>query len=163
MAKRSPVPRFVLVANVLTKSLLRAGVKLAGFGVPTYLLTVRGRKSGQPRTTPVSPIEYEGKRYLMTPYGAVDWVRNLRAAGEATLTRGRRTETIRATELPNDEAGLVLQAFIESGNTFARVFGAPKGASREDFERLALSHPVFLVHSVAEPIAETANQAQPVR
>ncbi len=151
------------MANVLTKTLLRAGVKLVGFGTPTYLLTVRGRKSGQPRTTPVSPIEREGKRYLMTPYGVVDWVRNLRAAGEATLTRGRRTETIRAIELPGGEASLILQAFIESGHPIGRFFGVPKGASREEFERLALSHPVFLVQSVAAPSAETARQAQPVR
>lgn len=154
MAKRSPVPRFVLMANVLTKTLLRAGVKLVGFGTPTYLLTVRGRISGQPRTTPVSPIEQEGKRYLMTPYGVVDWVRNLRAAGEATLTRGHRAETIRTRELPSGEAGLVLQAFIESRHPIGRFFGIPAGASREEYERQALIHPVFLVQNVAAPGAE---------
>ena len=162
MAKRSPVPRFVLLANILTKTLLRAGVKLVGFGTPTYLLTVRGRKSGQPRTTPVSPIERDGKRYLMTPYGVVDWVRNLRAAGEATLTRGRRTEEIHAQELSNSEASLILQAFIESGHPIGRFFGIPKGASHEDFEQLALNHPVFLVQSVSAPSPEETRQAQSV-
>jgi deazaflavin-dependent oxidoreductase (nitroreductase family) len=147
---------------MLTKTLLRAGVKLVGFGTPTYLLTVRGRKSGQPRTTPVSPIEREGKRYLMTPYGVVDWVRNLRAAGEATLTRGRRTEQIHVQELSGSEASLILQAFIESGHPIGRFFGVPRGASHEDFEQLALSHPVFLVQSVAAPRAEEARQTQPV-
>lgn len=154
MAKRSPVPRFVLVANVLTKTLLRAGVKLVGFGAPTYLLTVRGRTSGQPRTTPISVLEQEGNRYLMTPYGVVDWVRNLRAAGEATLTRGRRAEAIRATELPSGEASRVIQAFIQSGNPIGRFFGIPEGASREEYERQALIHPVFLVQNVAAPTAE---------
>ena len=161
MSKRSPVPRFVLLANILTKTLLRAGVKLVGFGTPTYLLTVQGHKSGQPRTTPVSPIEQDGKRYLLTPYGVVDWVRNLRAAGEATLTRGRRTERTRARELPSSEASLILQTFIESGHPIGRFFGVPKGASHEDFERLALSHPVFLLQRVAVPSAEEARQTQP--
>ena len=163
MAKSSPVPRFVLWANVLTKTLLRAGVKLVGFGTPTYLLTVRGRKSGQPRTTPVSPIERDGKRYLMTPYGVVDWVRNLRAAGEATLTRGRHAEVIHAIELPSSEANLILQGFIESGHPIGRFFGIPAGASREEYERQALIHPVFLVQSAAASSAKAASQAQPVR
>jgi deazaflavin-dependent oxidoreductase (nitroreductase family) len=163
MAKTSKVPRFVLWANVLMKALLRGGVKVTGFGTPTYLLTVRGRKSGEPRTTPISPIELNGKRYLMAPYGVVDWVRNLRAAGEATLTRGRRAEMVRATELPNSEASLILQTFIESGHPFGRFFGVPKGASREEFEQAAIKHPIFLLEGVAAPSAEAARAAQPVR
>src|SRR4051812_38613730 len=105
MAKASPVPTFVRLANVMTTTLLRAGFKLMGPGnCPLYLLTVRGRKSGQPRTTPIATLEHAGQRYLMTPYGVVDWVRNLRAAGTAILTRGRRDEQIRVLELPSDEA-----------------------------------------------------------
>ena len=163
MAKSSPVPRFVLVANVLTKTLLRAGVKLVGFGTPTYLLTVRGRKSGQPRTTPVSPVEMDGKRYLMTPYGVVDWVRNLRTAGEATLTRGRRTETIYAIELPSSEASLILKTFIESGHPIGRFFGIPTGADSEEYKRQAIIHPVFVMQSVPSTSAEAAQQTQPAR
>ncbi|HLV98311.1 MAG TPA: nitroreductase family deazaflavin-dependent oxidoreductase [Ktedonobacterales bacterium] len=163
MAKTSKVPRFVLWVNVLMKSLLRAGVKVAGFGTPTYLLTVRGRKSGEPRTTPISPIEMNGKRYLMAPYGAVDWVRNLRAAGEATLTRGHRAEVVRAMELPNDEAGQVLQAFVESGHPFGRFFGVSRGATREEYGQAALIHPIFVLESVAAPSAEAARSAQPAR
>ena len=154
MTKTAPVPRFVLWANTLTSPLLRAGVKLVGpRNAPMYLLTVRGRNSGQPRTTPIAIVEQEGKRYLFAPFGLVDWVRNLRAAGEATLTRGRRAELVSTTELPSNEASRVLQVFIESGHPIARSFGVPKGASREDFERLALSHPVFVVQGVAAPSA----------
>jgi len=70
MATTSPVPGFVRLGNVLTKTLLRAGVKMGGpGGVPMYLLTVRGRKSGQPRTTPIVILERDGKRYLASPYG----------------------------------------------------------------------------------------------
>jgi deazaflavin-dependent oxidoreductase (nitroreductase family) len=161
MATPAPVPRFVRVANVLTTTLLRAGVKLVGFGhQPTYLLTVRGRKSGQPRTTPISVIEQDGKPYLLSPYGVVDWVRNLRVAGEATLTRGRRTEAVRASELPHDEAAPVLQRFIASGNPMARLFGVTTAASRDELARATISHPVFLVQRVAtsEPVGDKSEQ-----
>jgi deazaflavin-dependent oxidoreductase (nitroreductase family) len=151
------------VANMLTKTLLRTGIKLVGFGTPTYLLTVRGRKSGQPRTTPISVLEQDGKHYLMTPYGVVDWVRNLRAAGEATLTRGRRTEQIRPQELPTSEAILVLKRFIESGHPIGRFFGVSAGAPPEAFERLATSHPVFFLPDMLAASAKSARQAQSAR
>jgi deazaflavin-dependent oxidoreductase (nitroreductase family) len=154
---------FVRLANVMTTTLLRAGFKLMGPGdCPLYLLTVRGRKSGQPRTTPIATLERDGQRYLMTPYGAVDWVRNLRAAGAATLTRGRRAEEVRAIELPSGEAGLILKEFIQSGNPIGRFFGIPVESSREDFERMTSSHPVFLVQSAAATSSESARQARHV-
>src|SRR5438270_12296180 len=121
MATKSQIPWFLPAANTMVKTLLRAGVKLNGPGkAPMYLITVRGRKSGQPRTTPIAVLEQDGKRYLLTPYGAVDWVRNLRAAGEATFTRGRRSEQLRATELPEDEAGMGLKKFVATGNPIIR-------------------------------------------
>src|SRR6266487_5664789 len=109
MEKTSQVPFYVRLGNALTLTLLRAGIKLRGpfllFGhYPMYLLTVRGRKSGQPRTVALAIIERNGQRYVGSPYGIVDWVRNLRAAGEAVLTRGRRAETVTAKELPTGEA-----------------------------------------------------------
>jgi len=96
MAKTHQAPRFVRLANILTKTLLRAGLPPSFFGYPMYLLTVRGRKSGQPHSTPVVIVEQEGKRYLLSPFGVVNWVRNLRVSGVATFTRGRRYEEIRA-------------------------------------------------------------------
>lgn len=148
MTPATPVPRYVRAANVLTRNLLRAGLPMYGPGhSPMYLLTVRGRKSGEPRTTPIATIEQDGERYLMTPYGVVDWVRNLRAAGEATLTRGRRPEKFRAIELPPDEAAVVLKRFIETGNPIGRFFGITARASDEEFARTAETHPVFLVET----------------
>lgn len=146
MATKQKAPRFVRLGNVLTTTLLRAGVKLVGPGkYPMYLFTVRGRKSGQPRTIPIVIIEQNGKRYLASPFGIVDWVRNLRAAGEAILTRGRRSETVNAIELPQGEAALVLREDIKGGNPFARYFGVTGASSLEEFERAAASHPVFLL------------------
>src|SRR5581483_1017010 len=145
MATKQKAPRFVRLGNVLTTTLLRAGVKLVGHGkYPMYLFTVRGRKSGQPRTIPIVIIEQNGKRYLASPFGIVDWVRNLRAAREAILTRGRRAETVTARELPQGEAALVFQADIKR-NPFARYYGVSVDSSLEEFERAAVSHPMFLL------------------
>jgi deazaflavin-dependent oxidoreductase (nitroreductase family) len=145
------VPGFVRLGNVFTRTLLRAGVKLSGFGRPMYLLTVRGRKSGQPRTTPVVVIEQDGERYLVSPYGIVDWVRNLRAAGEAILTRGRREEKMQATELPGDQAAHALKKLL-AGNLPAFLtdpLGVTAESSLEEIQQAAKEHPVFLLRSAA--------------
>jgi deazaflavin-dependent oxidoreductase (nitroreductase family) len=71
---------------------------------PDVLLTVRGRKSGLPRTTPVTICENAGRRGLISPFGETDWARNLRAAGRATITAGRRKEEVAAVELRPAEA-----------------------------------------------------------
>ncbi len=146
MAKTYQAPLFARMGNVMTTALLRAGFKLVGFGkYPMYLLTVRGRKSGQPRTISIAIIERNGKRYLGAPFGVVDWVRNLRAAGEAMLTRGRRSETIRATELPPQEAALMIREEIQVGNPFMKFYGVTAESSLEELERAASSHPLFLL------------------
>jgi deazaflavin-dependent oxidoreductase (nitroreductase family) len=150
MAKIDKAPMYVRVANVLTLTLLRVGLPLVGPGLvignyPMYLLTVRGRKSGQPRTVALAIIERNGKRYVGSPYGIVAWVRNLRAAGEAILTRGRRSETVTARELPKGEAALVLREEIKEGNPFVRYYGVTADSSLEEFERAAVSHPLFVL------------------
>ena len=150
MAKTYKAPTFVRIGNILTLTLLRAGFKLRGpfifFGnYPMYLLTVRGRKSGLLRTVSLAIIERNGKRYVGSVYGIVDWVRNLRAAGEAILTRGRRSETINVRELPKGEAALLLREEIKGGNPFARYYGVTADSSLEEFERAAVSHPVFVL------------------
>src|SRR5216684_5985268 len=81
--------------NRIIRALLRLGLGPAG----TYLLTVAGQRSGAPRSTPVTLVEDGGRRWLVSPYGEVAWVRNLRAAGKARLARGARTETIVVREV----------------------------------------------------------------
>jgi deazaflavin-dependent oxidoreductase (nitroreductase family) len=148
MAKTERAPWYARAGNVMTTTLLRAGVKLNGFKkYPMYLMTVRGRKSGQPRTISIAIMEREGKRYLGAPYGEVNWVRNLRAAKEAVLTRGRRSETVRAIELPRGEAAVVLKAEVEGGNPFSSYFGVTKESSPEEYERAVASHPIFLMEA----------------
>ncbi len=86
----------------ILKFLLVAGVPLG----PNRLVTIRGRKSGLPRTTPVAIIEVFGRRWVWAPWGDVQWGRNLRAAGRATITVHRRKEEVRGTELdPTQRVG----------------------------------------------------------
>jgi deazaflavin-dependent oxidoreductase (nitroreductase family) len=150
MAKTAKAPWFARWGNILTTPLLRAGVKLSGPGnYPMYLLTVRGRTSGQPRTVPIVLLEQSGKRYLAATYGSVNWVRNLRAAREAILMRGRRAETVTARELPQNEAALVLRAEVKrtplARYMAGRFYGVTADASLETFERAVLTHPIFVL------------------
>jgi deazaflavin-dependent oxidoreductase (nitroreductase family) len=93
------VPSTVSRISPLLKPILRAGVPLG----PNALVTIRGRKSGEPRTTPLAIIDTGGRRFIWSPWGDVHWVRNLRAAGRATITVRKRSEEVRATELDRDE------------------------------------------------------------
>jgi deazaflavin-dependent oxidoreductase (nitroreductase family) len=151
MAKTNRLPRFVTVGNRIITFLLRRGVKI---GTMT-LLTVRGRKSGLPRTTPVSVGEQDGQRWLIAAYGEVDWVRNLRAAGEATLTRGRHTEAITAVELPPEEAAPILKRSLASAPVaIQKLFNVAPTAPLEDFEREVVHHPVFQINTAPAKQAE---------
>ncbi|HEY6541303.1 MAG TPA: nitroreductase family deazaflavin-dependent oxidoreductase [Ktedonobacteraceae bacterium] len=152
MAKKNKAPMYVRAANIMTTTLLRVGLPLVGPGLvvgnyPMYLFTVRGRKSGLPRTIPVAIIRRNGQRYVGSPFGLVDWVRNLRTSGEAVLTRSRRSETVHARELSPGEATLILQEEIKAGNPFIRSYGVTKDSSPEEFERAVLTHPVFALES----------------
>jgi deazaflavin-dependent oxidoreductase (nitroreductase family) len=154
MATTAKAPWFARWGNILTTPLLRAGVKMAGPGnYPMYLLTVCGRKSGQPRTVPIVLLEQNGKRYLAATYGSVNWVQNLRAAREAILTRGRRAETVTARELPQGEAALVLQAEVKrtllARAMAGRFYGVTADAPLERFEQAMLTHPVFVLERKA--------------
>jgi deazaflavin-dependent oxidoreductase (nitroreductase family) len=94
-AKTARVPWQVSLFSPILKVLLAAGVPLGFNG----LITIPGRKSGLPRTTPVAIISVSGRRWVWAPWGDVHWVQNLRAAGRATITVRRRQEEVTATEL----------------------------------------------------------------
>jgi deazaflavin-dependent oxidoreductase (nitroreductase family) len=98
--RSSSVPWWVPYFNPIARLFLAAGVPMG----PEVLLTVRGRKSGLPRSTPVTICQHSGRRGLISPFGETDWVRNLRAAGYATLTVGRQQEEVTAVELGPMEA-----------------------------------------------------------
>jgi deazaflavin-dependent oxidoreductase (nitroreductase family) len=95
----SHVPFQVKLFSPILKGLLKAGLPL-GFN---RLVTIRGRTSGLPRTAAIAVIERSGRRWVWAPWGEVNWVKNLRAAGRATIRRGDREEEVRATELTREQ------------------------------------------------------------
>lgn len=132
------------------KLLLRLGVRVSILG-PMMLLTVRGRKTGEPRTTAVDVYELAGRRFLIATHGEGNWVRNLRAAGQGTLGLGHRQHAFTSTELPSEEAGRTIKELLGPllttrgirGMALRRHFGVAADASLQDFIRVARSHPVF--------------------
>jgi deazaflavin-dependent oxidoreductase (nitroreductase family) len=95
--------------NRLVAALTRRGVSVAG----SRILTVPGRRTGQPRRTVVNVLEVDGERYLVAPRGETHWVRNLRTAGGATLQVGRRVEDVTAVELDDAQKLPVLRAYLQ--------------------------------------------------
>ena len=127
------------LVNVLVTALLRAGL-----GPPrTYLLGVRGRKSGRLLTTPVTLVEEGGRRWLVAPYGEVGWVKNARAAGRVTLRRGRRAETVKIVELGPEEAAPVLKRYVSEAPITRPFFDARPSSDLAAFRAEAPRHPVF--------------------
>ena len=139
MARTYRLSAWRRVANWLTTRLLRLGIPLWN----TYLLTVPGRKTGIPRTTPVTLAVRDGRRYLVAPYGIVSWVRNARAAGFVTLSRGRVQEHVDVTELSPDEAAPILKQYIRSVPIVRPFFDATADSSVEAFRADAIRKAVF--------------------
>jgi deazaflavin-dependent oxidoreductase (nitroreductase family) len=128
-------------ANVVIKALLERGVPING--TTGFLLTTRGRKSGEDRTTPVNVIEVGGDRWLVSPYGRVGWVHNLRAEPTARLWRGRRREIREVEEADAATAGPVLRAYVRKIPVTAPFFDAKPTDPAEAFTAEADRHPVF--------------------
>jgi deazaflavin-dependent oxidoreductase (nitroreductase family) len=136
-------PNFMArMVNAFIAIFLKLGVKFGS----TALLTVKGRKTGVPHTNPVAVMQYEGQRYLIAAYGAVNWVRNLRSSREATLFHDGRSEVIVASEISPREAALVLKRSLASYPSFTRsYFQAKPDSPIEIFQADAARHPVFKI------------------
>src|SRR2546425_8079274 len=139
------VPFFVPLFNPIARRMLRGGVPLA----PNALLTVRGLRSGVDRTTRVAWVAIGGRRWVIATFGDVNWARNLRAAGAATLTVNRRPEAVAARELPQAEAAAffrdTLTPYVGRVPMGRWILGSMLGA-REIFtdpDGAAQHHPVF--------------------
>ena len=142
---KTRVPFFVPFFNPIARRMLRGGVPLG----PNALLTVRGRSSGVDRTTPVAVVAIGGRRWVIATFGDVNWARNLRAAGVATLTVNRRAEAVAARELSHAEATdffrNTLTPYVASVPMGRWILGSMLGA-REIFDNpdgAAPHHPVF--------------------
>lgn len=143
-AEALKAPWWLKPANKVFIRLSRLGLSFGGES--PVVLTVPGRKSGAPRSTPVTPMTLDGKRYVVGGFPGADWVRNARAASEVTLERGRRTERVRMVELPAEEAKPVLRAFpteVPTGVGFMKRSGLVKEGRPDEFEALAGRCAVF--------------------
>jgi deazaflavin-dependent oxidoreductase (nitroreductase family) len=129
------------VFNRVVAAFTRAGISVMG----SRVLEVPGRKTGEPRRTPVNLLDFEGSRYLVAPRGHTQWVRNLRASGHGRLWLGRRSEPFTATELADDDKPPVLRAYLKRWAFEVGVFfgGVGPDASDEELRRIAPDHPVF--------------------
>ena len=147
--RRAPhVPFLVPLLNPIAHRLLRIGIPMG----PNALLTVRGRKTGQPHTTPVALVEVDGRRWVQSPFGEVNWVRNLRAAREATITINRRPESVDAVELSTAETARFFKEVlgpyvgrIPMGRWLLSLLGG--GDILADPDAAAARHPVFELKS----------------
>ena len=115
----------------------------AGFVPHSYLLTTKGRKTGRARRNPVVLVEYDGRRWLVAPYGPVSWVHNARATGHVELTRRGKTQAYTIREVSDQEAGPILQLYIRIASATRPYFQADQHAPVEDFVAEAAYHPVF--------------------
>jgi deazaflavin-dependent oxidoreductase (nitroreductase family) len=130
------------VFNPLVAGLNRVGLGLQG----SQTLAVRGRKSGEMRTTPVNPFELDGKTYLLAPRGTTQWVRNLRVAREGELRSGRKVRRFRAEELPDSEKLPLLRLYVEKWAWESKdLLGVDTDASDDEVRRIAPDHPAFVL------------------
>lgn len=129
------------VMNRAVAALTKLGATVAG----SRILAVKGRKSGEWRTTPVNPLTHEGERYLVAPRGQAQWVRNLRAAGGGELRLGRSAEPFSAVEVPDEEKVPVLRAYLKKWGWEVGAFfeGVSAGSTDEELARIAPGFPVF--------------------
>jgi len=148
---RPRVPGFVQRTTGLVQRLLRLGLPMG----PNALLTVVGRKSGVPRAVPVAILETDGRQFVFAAFGETGWVHNLRAAGTATVRRGRREHVVRAVELDPGTAAPVLEAGLRPvmrfpfiGPMIAGWYGIDRHSTRADYDRAAHLHPAFELTAV---------------
>ncbi len=142
-------PRYVkptgmdAVFNGAVGWLTRIGLPTAG----SRVLSVQGRKSGEWRSTPVNPLRVAGERYLVSPRGHTQWVRNIRISGEGRLSSGRHVEEFRAEEVPDEQKPPILRAYLkawawEVGRFFENV---DKDSPDARLLEIAPGFPVFRV------------------
>lgn len=129
------------VANPLIAGLTRLGISVRG----SRVLAVRGRTSGEWRTTPVNVLSLDGERYLVAPRGVTQWVRNVRVAGGCDLRVGRRTESVRTVELADADKPAVLRAYLAQWKSEVGVFfdGIDADATDDQLLEIAPGYPVF--------------------
>ncbi len=141
-------PRYLKRMNKVMIAVQKLGIPTG----PAMVLTVPGRRSGKPRSTPMTPFRFDGGLYVVAGYPGADWAANARAAGTGTLSRGRRVRHVAIVELTAEQARPVLRAFpveVPVGVTFAKSSGMVVDGTSDEFEALAGRLAVFRFDPVA--------------
>ncbi len=135
-------PRYLKPMNKVVLTLHKLGLATG----PAVVLTVPGRKSGQPRSTPMTPFEFQGSLYVVAGYPGSDWAANARASGTGVLSRGRRSRRVTIVELGAEEARRILRVYpaeVPVGVAFAKRSGMVRHGTPDEFEALAGRIAVF--------------------
>jgi deazaflavin-dependent oxidoreductase (nitroreductase family) len=147
---RNPVSRYIkpdwftrTVFNPTVALFTRAGLSVWG----SRVLRVRGRKSGEWRSSPVNLLKLGGKRYLVAPRGHTQWVRNIRVSGDGELMLGSKVERIAVRELPDAEKVPILREYLKRWKFEVGMFfgGVSADSPESELQRIAPDHPVFEV------------------
>ncbi|GJF12286.1 hypothetical protein NGTWS0302_03130 [Mycolicibacterium cyprinidarum] len=141
MAEPKP-PWWLKPMNKLLMVVMKTGLMKDG----PLVLTVTGRKSGQPRSTPITPFEVDGQRYVVGGFPGADWVRNAQANPNAVLVRGKVREPVLMVELSPEQARPLLRRFptlVPTGVGFIKNAGLVTGPHPDEFEALAGRCSVF--------------------
>lgn len=139
MARIYVVTKGTRRVNALTSWLARRGLG------KQVVLTTTGRKSGEPHSVPVSPLDTRGTGYIVSPYGEVEWVRNVRADRNVRLRHGRNDRRVTLAEVPVARRGILLHQYWSEQRITRPYFDVPRDPKPEDFAVVAESHPVFKV------------------
>lgn len=140
-------PWWLKPLNKVLMAAMRTGLMKDG----PMVLTVTGRKSGQPRSTPITPFEVDGRRYVVGGFPGADWVRNAQANPDAVIVRGKVREPVRMVELPPEQARPLLRQFpvlVPTGVSFMKNAGLVSGPNPDEFEALAGRCSVFRFDTV---------------
>jgi deazaflavin-dependent oxidoreductase (nitroreductase family) len=131
------------VFNQIVAGLTKMGISVYG----SRVLYVKGRKSGEWRSTPVNPLRVDGTRYLVAPRGNTQWVRNMRVVGGGELRIGRKTEPFTASEVSDDDKPEILRAYLKRWKFEVGVFfdGVDAKAPEAKLREVAPRYPIFRI------------------
>jgi len=148
--KKIRPPWWLKPMNKIFMGAQKVGIPIFGKEGP-LVLTVIGRKSGKPRSTPITPMTVDGQRYVVGGFPGADWVRNAQANPNAVLTQGRSSRQVRMVEMSVDEARPLLRVFpveVPTGVSFMKNAGLVTDGTPEEFEALAGRCAVFRFDTV---------------
>ena len=143
----APTGTLMVIGDRVTTRIMRTLTRLGISVLDSRTLAVRGRKSGEWRTTPVNLLVIDGQQYLVSPRGQTQWVRNLRVSHEGELRLGRRAEPFTATEVSDDDKPAILRAYLKRWKVEVGVFfdGVDAKAPEEKLREIAPGYPIFRI------------------